>query len=571
MAWYYLKDGRRKGPVSPTVILLLLRQGELSPDSPVWQRDAARSIPAGELARKPPADAPTRGNWLTRHWRGELGLAPSFWINGFICQLLALLVARAVGFTLSAFHHPYAFAIGLLLFWLWVTLAFSWLGVGLWRSARGYHRRHAGSARRVWAWLAQASVLLMCLRTGADFLREDFGLLGIWQGFRHTSFEAGVEPFRIEVLNGGRELALRGGFRRGINTALAQALAAHPQAKLVQLDSQGGLIDEGRKVQALIHRHGLSTFVPRGCFSACTVAFLGGNERILREGAQLGFHAPNLLGLKGQLASMMREQERRYLLALGLEKRFVDRILATPADQIWLPTLDELRAAEIVTTVNDGAEYGMLSEEEPGALEAELQRAPIYRALKEHAPDDYAAILSRWQGAQERGESLATVREEMTPRLWAFGMAQFDRIPPKTARRYLALQIDHLQTLRRNDPKLCFDFIFRAGQHDYGQYLSPRQNQNQAELLAALIAAADQPELPPQAEQVATIRQALMERLYAEVGTALEDLPRAARGEDVDRDKSCAMVLRYYDMAQGLPDAELTALVKTLFGPEKKE
>ncbi|MFC4161078.1 COG3904 family protein [Chitinimonas lacunae] len=565
MAWYYLKDGRRKGPVSSAALRLLLRRGELAPDCPIWRSGSGERSTVGQLGANP-----GRGGWLRRHWRGQLGLPVSFWINGFACQLVLFVLAIAVGRLLSSLHHPYAFATGLVLLWLGATAILSWLGIGIWRSASAYCQQHRERWRRAWGRLAQMAVLLLFAHMSIQFISEDIGLPGIWQGFRHTAFDDGLAPFRIEVLNQGRELALRGGLRRGANVALAQALAAHPKVRLVQLDSQGGLIDEGRKMQALIHRHGLTTFVPHGCFSACTVAFLGGHQRILREGAQLGFHSPSLLGLKGSLATAMRKQERHYLLTLGLAPHFVERILATPADEIWLPSLAELRASEVVTEINDGSSYGMLPEHKPGAFEAELLRMPVYRALKQHAPAEYQRVLDRWQKGLAQGEPLDSVRGELGPQLWTLGINQLHRIPPPVARRYLTLQIEHLRSLQQHDPRLCFAFTFGGDdEQDYGRYLSPKQRERETELLAELITAADAPAVPPVPDQVAQIRQNLMERLYHEAGDAIHELPRAARGEPVDRNRACSLVLRYYELAQTLPDAELSPLVKTLFAPSQ--
>lgn len=91
--------------------------------------------------------------------------------------------------------------------------------------------------------------------------------------------DARPEAIRMEgVLDGGSAL----NFRR--------ALGAAPQAKVLVLDSPGGLVSMGLLIADDVHLRGMATLIPAGstCASACAFVFLAGTER--RAIGRLGVH-----------------------------------------------------------------------------------------------------------------------------------------------------------------------------------------------------------------------------------------------------------------------------------------
>ncbi|MFX7559753.1 hypothetical protein ABTJ75_18850, partial [Acinetobacter baumannii] len=86
-------------------------------------------------------------------------------------------------------------------------------------------------------------------------------------------------------MNDGREAEIAGGIKYGLTRDFERLLDAQPGIRVVHLDSVGGRIGEGKKLNALIRARGLDTYVEANCMSACTLAFAGGTQRILRRGA----------------------------------------------------------------------------------------------------------------------------------------------------------------------------------------------------------------------------------------------------------------------------------------------
>jgi hypothetical protein len=137
------------------------------------------SEPAPELGlRAGPVDYPTidlsgtrieRANYIARHWRGDLSLAVSYWINGWLFG-----TGYIVG-TIIITDHPspsITYAIGLLIV---SALGFAlqvWQLIGIWRSASKHTER---GGRRIWAFLAQLGVIL----GWGNFVRGIFELLGL--------------------------------------------------------------------------------------------------------------------------------------------------------------------------------------------------------------------------------------------------------------------------------------------------------------------------------------------------------------------------------------------------------
>jgi hypothetical protein len=87
----------------------------------------------------------------------------------------------------------------------------------------------------------------------------------------------------------------------------------------VVLSSPGGSYLEGIRLARLFAETKTSTLVPKGahCYSACAIAFLGGQEgerygvapaRTLQPGGKIGFHAPYLVVSSGRYAQKDAEQ-----------------------------------------------------------------------------------------------------------------------------------------------------------------------------------------------------------------------------------------------------------------------
>jgi hypothetical protein len=94
-------------------------------------------------------------SWIGRHWRGELGLAEAYWLNGILCNVAVFGVvwlAREAG--VDGPDWPGVFRLAV---WVFFVAAEAWFAVGVWRAAG----RYAGP--RFWAYAARLVVGLCFL------------------------------------------------------------------------------------------------------------------------------------------------------------------------------------------------------------------------------------------------------------------------------------------------------------------------------------------------------------------------------------------------------------------------
>jgi hypothetical protein len=142
-----------------------------------------------------------------------------------------------------------------------------------------------------------------------------------------------------------RTIRLDGEFQAGIARDFIRVLDAAPDAETVELQSPGGWVGEAVRIAEQIERRELATRVTSQCSSACTLAFAGGVHRTLAPGGALGFHA-------GSAATGIGDGNREfnaYMLYRGIDPEFLLASNAVPPKDIWVPDLDTLRSAGIVT------------------------------------------------------------------------------------------------------------------------------------------------------------------------------------------------------------------------------
>src|SRR5207237_7021568 len=99
-----------------------------------------------------------------------------------------------------------------------------------------------------------------------------------------------IPSYAIRALNNGTEAEISGGIKYGLARDFEKLLDTYSGIRVVHLDSLGGRIGEGKRLNALIRARNLDTYVETKCMSACTLAFAAGKQRVLRRGAVLGFH-----------------------------------------------------------------------------------------------------------------------------------------------------------------------------------------------------------------------------------------------------------------------------------------
>ena len=156
-------------------------------------------------------------------------------------------------------------------------------------------------------------------------------------------------PFIVRVLPSGHGIAIAGPITTGLAEAFRAALAQAPGAHLVRLESSGGTLDVALDLYAAIRARGMDTAVQGECQSACTVAFMAGTRRFSAPRAKLGFHRA---AGEGRPEFPVADYIIRGLyVQSGMAEWFADRVMTTPHETMWRPSLDELRRAGVVTDI----------------------------------------------------------------------------------------------------------------------------------------------------------------------------------------------------------------------------
>jgi hypothetical protein len=116
------------------------------------------------------------------------------------------------------------------------------------------------------------------------------------------------------------------------------ARTASLSGAIIAFSSDGGSLVAGIRIGEFIRQKGFATLVPKmsRCVSACALAWLGGSERFIGAGAQIGFHAaydPTTARETGVGTALVGA----YLTRIGLPYEAVIYITrAGPTEMTWL-------------------------------------------------------------------------------------------------------------------------------------------------------------------------------------------------------------------------------------------
>lgn len=208
----------------------------------------------------------------------------------------------------------------------------------LWRALRGRSGGWAGLARVVAGGCAFAIVAL---------------LLHLAVNSRSTfRIAVGADPFAQPELRTTEDgqLEVRGVLASGVAKRIYDWTSIHP-IRVLHLNSVGGWLREGELIADLIKQQGLRTDTRTGCYSACVTAFLAGVARTIHPDARLGFHSSSGEGTDPVYIRFFNNRLAVRLRALGAKEPFVERVLATPADNPWFPGTDLLLGNHLVDNV----------------------------------------------------------------------------------------------------------------------------------------------------------------------------------------------------------------------------
>lgn len=223
---------------------------------------------------------------MRSHWQGDLGV----WRVLFYCPLLAMVpVALATGWLMTtgeALSPGRTFVVYAVLLFI-PTMGVWWL-VGAFRTSLrllSSNQLAPSALLFILASLGSWQLVVNVIPDAYDTFRSIKQLVA---DLRQEANEN--TPWSVEFHPELNRLVASGPIGDHSANALVAAIAQHPNIKILELDSPGGLVSEMHSIVDVVQKHRLDTVVLRQCNSACTDIFLSGERRFVTESSTFGFH-----------------------------------------------------------------------------------------------------------------------------------------------------------------------------------------------------------------------------------------------------------------------------------------
>lgn len=594
MVWYIYRDRTQHGPYCEDELHELIANGLLKPTDLVWKHAFEAWTTAGDVpglfsqAPPPPSDedvgAPPakpvapgppslppaadqfslkpRSNYLLRHWRGELPLPVAYWVNVVLLSVVFFALLALVPRTELMADFPKTASTSMAAVWLLLVVASAWQFIGVWRAARNYIDQ--GNSR-AWGNIARIIVLLGLAK--GIFWFASAGLPQMWQYAQIAVGRDSLGKYQVRLLRNGAELEIAGPIAFGLTHDVRRMLDKHPSVRIVHLNSPGGRVSEARKLRDLFGPLGLTTYTSSGCLSACTIAYMGGQKRLIAPNAQLGFHQYSFPGMTEKDFQSEYDIDKRDWLARGFAKTFVDRAFATPNSDMWRPTHQELFQAGVVTGYPGSDDVAISGIGDPRAIETAFAERPIIAALKACEPAVYDQFAREFRAGLQQGKSLAELRQKIFPLMENVLTQKLPHASDAALRSFTAVLLEQMEVLYGADPALCYSYIEgeAAGQRAGLRYFSQELRKKEGAAIGDVILSARNKEHGPSNEKRgARGLAAVMKRLAGRYGDDLRMLGHAEL-KRANKARYCEIYYALYHAILQLEEQESGAVLRYLF------
>ncbi|MES2038403.1 MAG: ATP-dependent Clp protease proteolytic subunit [Pseudomonadota bacterium] len=404
----------------------------------------------------PPSQSGT-GNYIKAHWRGQLSLGKSFWLNGVgIGNLLAALMVTGLARLMEASDTSLRILAGVsLLGFAIAVLVWLWSITGIIRSASKHTARGgSGLVAGLTLLLAFFNILGMLLNASSSYVPQmkEFAML--------ASGHDSMKRVEISTSDKGDVLQLRGTIGEGSMASFADALKKNPQVKTVSLSSPGGRLREAQQIAKLIKSGQLNTYVEGECSSACTYVFLAGKDRAATPNAHIGFHQPSFPGIGGAELAVATDSMAKHYRAANLPEDFIQIAIHTKAEGMWYPNREEMVKAGVITRVSLGGEdnalFNMQSREE---VFKDLSNSTVWRNYERRAPGKINEVADLIWTMKLAGKDRQTIQDAVTLASRDVYLRALKSAPDDLLDEYAQLLSEQLESARQLSPQACTKLI----------------------------------------------------------------------------------------------------------------
>ena len=504
-----------------------------------------------------PSTRQSFSNYFVRHWRGQLSLGISYWLNGILGNVTTIALVAAVGtmeeggYSLRAISFA---TLGVLLSSVTVSV---WLVVGILRSAN-HHVARGGSSG--WANAARVGCVF-----SAIVLTSQLSTSILPQIKEYALIASGNDPLGeidIKVSTNGQSIIIHGMLREGSAEKVQKILDAAPGATFLVLDSAGGRLLEAKQLASVIRSRALNTYVENMCASACTYVFLAGKDRAATPNAQIGFHQPSFPGLDADTQRSATQAMLEIYREAGLPESFIQRIGKTHNQEMWYPTRDELIAAHVITRVSLGGEaataaLGVRSKQELLLIWGSI---PIYQAIEERFPGTIDKAVERGWAVKERGGSDADIQNAVRSTLSEILQELLKTADISTLESYLKLMISQMSTALAISTEACTKL--RAATLDASNTLPREMVEREQQLLLHVLA---KPAIPPLTPPDPTQLTQTMQKVNTSLPEKYLDVITNADAYTNQPDLACEAIIAYFRIIDSLPQRERHVALRWIF------
>tara|TARA_B100000315_G_scaffold236680_1_gene252724 strand:- start:830 stop:2362 length:1533 start_codon:yes stop_codon:yes gene_type:complete len=507
-------------------------------------------------------------SFIARHWKGELSLATSFWINLFLLNI----VITVIYITIETLFEKNQFdpRLSFLLFFIMniaLIIIYPWQLVGTWRAANN----HVQQTQRSF-WAGWAKVLLVIGLLGTIARAPD--IYSQTKEFWNIAFNVGEHSKReLALLQNGRELRISGGISFGLTKEVREFFSRNPNIEIIRLDSFGGRVKEARLLRDFIEENGLMTYSANGCLSACTIPFLSGSERVLNKRAKLGFHKYKFPGVAEEEFREEHDRDKKYLVSVGVDNSFANKAYSTSPEDMWYPTHQELLAANVITRLTNGKEFGIVystKSENSSEIENLFLKIPIYQHIRDYDPETFQALILEAKLRFSQGASTLDIIHLIRSRISKSLIKTLPIAPNNDVVSYTRVMVSEIRQLTAADPELCFKFLFpeKYGSIDIQDYISEEVQKSDLDALSAIyIGSVRSPqEIPKETEVIDHLDRAYsaISKKYGEAAFSFFENPDI---EPSSKNDICNMIADLYENILEMPIEQSGPTLRFMFAP----
>lgn len=500
-------------------------------------------------------------NYIKKHWRGELPFSISFWVNLALLNVVVSFLFFILEIIISGFYPPLMAKLFLLFLILNLIIVYPWQIVGAWRASERYVK-NKGS--RFLSGGAKVIIIFGVIATVLDVSIDYPIYLSSFQlGFKKDTFAT----YSIELNSDKSLLHISGGIGFGISKETSEIIKANKTITGVVLDSKGGRIYEGRELFKLIKSHNLNTYTILGCYSACAIAFMGGENRTITNNANLAFHQYSSFSDAFAASTDLKKEQnidKNLFIQQGVSKEFLDRVYKTESDDLWFPTKDELIAANVVHDIQSASDILPIDYPDIESFTYEdadklLQETSAFQAIKKYEPDAYESLVKTMHSKLRKGATSKEIGTVVRLKLANIFMKYLPKTSNAALINWATTMVSTLKTLSQSDPIQCIKFIYpdQYGTSNYTNLISQQHQLEMLELFNQIIVDSYTHDIPNIDTQSA---ETVLDKIVLEMGDGVSYLELEGLQNKEDYRNSCNAFLQFYSLV-GDEDPQIAANV----------